>query len=89
MLSQDFDLYVSAVKEFVGEPPSTEVLREVFDLISTYEFWPEDGDLEPETIIFMAEIAQKAGVLTEVPDPAEVVDRRPLQRALQLLSEAR
>ena len=84
-LPQDFDLYVRAVNGFVGEPPDREVLREIFDLISEYEFWPKNGDLEPETITFMAKLAVKAGVLTEVPDPAEVVDRRPMERALELL----
>ena len=84
-LPQDFDLYVSAVNGFVGEPPGTEVLREIFDLISKYEFWPRNGDLEPEAITFMAELAVEAGILNEVPDPAEIVDRRPLERALELL----
>lgn len=84
-LPQDFDLYVRAVNGFVGEPPGREVLREVFDLIREYDFWPMNGGLEPESIIFMAQLAVEAGVLNGVPDPAEVVDRRPLERALELL----
>ena len=84
-LSQDFDLFVSAVNEFVGEPPNQAMLRETFDLISTYEFWPKNGDLEPESITLMAEMAVLSGLLKEVPDPSEVVDRRPLNRALELL----
>lgn len=84
-LPRDFDLFVSAVNEFVGVPPSEAMLRETFDLISTYEFWPKNGDLEPEAIIQMAKMAVLSGVLEEVPDPNEVVDRRPMNRALELL----
>ncbi len=84
-LPADFDLYLSAVDEFVGEPPDEEVLREIFDLVSEYDFWPADGGLDPEAITFMAEMAVTAGVLQEVPDPADVLDPRAIEGALELL----
>ncbi len=84
-LPEDFDLFVSAVNQFVGEPPNEEVLREIFDIISTYNFWPKNGGLDPESILFMAELGQLGGLLKNKPNPEEVVDRRPLKRALELL----
>ena len=78
-------LTVRVGDEFVGEPPDEEVLREIFDLVSEYDFWPTDGGLDPEAIIFMAEMVVTAGVLQEVPDPADVLDPRPIQGALELL----
>jgi len=84
-LSSDFDLFLSAVDEYVGEPPDEATLQEIFDLVSQYEFWPADGGLDPEAVTFMAEMAVTAGVLEEVPDPADVVDRRPIEGALELL----
>jgi NitT/TauT family transport system substrate-binding protein len=84
-LPEDFDLFVSAVNQFVGEPPNEEVLREIFDIISTYNFWPKNGELDPESILFMAELGQLGGLLKKKPNPEEVVDRRPLKRALELL----
>jgi ABC-type nitrate/sulfonate/bicarbonate transport system substrate-binding protein len=86
-LPEDFELYQAAVDQFVGEPPDEAELQEVFDLISQYEFWPTDGGLDPEAVTFMAEMAVTAGVLEEVPDPAEVVDRRAIEQALQMLGE--
>lgn len=86
-LPEDYELFQEAVNEFVGEPPDDETLQEVFDLISEYEFWPTDGGLDPEAITFMGEMAVTAGVLQEVPDPAEVVDRRPIEMALELLGD--
>ena len=84
-LPKDFGLFVSAVNQFVGEPPSEEVLREIFNIISTYEFWPENGGLDTESILFMAELGRSSGLLKNIPNPEEVIDRRPVKRALELL----
>ncbi len=84
-LPKDFDLFVQGVNEFVGEPPSEDLLRELFDLLGQYDFWPVNGGLAPEAITMMAELAVEGGTLNEVPDPESVVDRRPVERALELL----
>ena len=84
-LPKDFDLFVQGVNELVGEPPSEDLLREIFDLLGQYDFWPVNGGLAPEAITMMAELAVEGGTLNEVPDPEGVVDRRPVERALELL----
>lgn len=84
-LPKDFDLFVQGVNEFVGEPPNEDLLREIFDLLGQYDFWPVNGGLAPEVITMMAELAVDGGTLKEVPNPEVVVDRRPLERALELL----
>ena len=84
-LPKDFDLFVQGVNEFVGEPPNEDLLREIFDLLGQYDFWPINGGLAPEAITMMAELAVDGGTLKEVPNPEVVVDRRPLKRALELL----
>jgi NitT/TauT family transport system substrate-binding protein len=84
-LPKDFDLFVSAVNQFVGEPPNEDVLKEIFNIISTYEFWPQNGGLDTESILFMAELGRSSGLLKNIPNPEEVIDRRPLKRALELL----
>ena len=84
-LPKDFDLFVQGVNEFVGEPPNEDLLREIFDLLGQYDFWPVNGGLAPEAITMMAELAVDGGTLKEVPNPEVVVDRRPLERALELL----
>jgi hypothetical protein len=61
------------------------VLREIFNIISTYEFWPENGGLDTESILFMAELGRSSGLLKNIPNPEEVIDRRPVKRALELL----
>lgn len=86
-LSADFDLYVEAVNEFVGEPPDEEALEEVWTLISEHDFWSQESGLSPEGITFMGEMAVRAGVLEEVPDAEEVLDTRAMEAALEMLEE--
>ena len=84
-LPKDFDLFVQGVNEFVGEPPNEDLLKEIFNLVGQYDFWPVNGGLSPEAITMMAELAVEGGTLKEMPNPEVVVDRRPLERALELL----
>lgn len=84
-LKGDFELYKVAVDTYVGEAPEEDTLREVFDLIATYDFWSEVSGLDPEAITFMAGIAVDAGVLEEVPDVELVYDPRPTDMALEMI----
>lgn len=83
-LKADFDLFVEAVNTYVEDPPEEDALRVLFDLIQEYPFWTEDGGLSEDSMAFMVEVATASGVLSEPLDPAELVDRETLDRAVEL-----
>ncbi len=69
---------------YVEDPPEEDALRVLFDLIQEYPFWTEDGGLSEDSMAFMVEVATASGVLSEPLDPAELVDRETLDRAVEL-----
>lgn len=86
-LKNDFNLFRSAVGEYVVEPPSEESLRELFALIEKYPFWTEDGGLSDGSMKFMIDMATESGVLTQPMNAADVVDRATLNRAVELANQ--
>ncbi len=87
-LKSDFAVFRSAVDEYVAEPPSEQSLRELFELIQRYPFWTEDGGLSDDSVKFMIDIATESGVLTQPMNPADIVDRQTLSRAVELANAA-
>jgi hypothetical protein len=63
---------------------SEESLRELFALIQKYPFWTDDGGLSDDSVKFMIDIATESGVLTQPMNPADIVDRETLSRAVEL-----
>jgi NitT/TauT family transport system substrate-binding protein len=85
-LKGDFALFAAAVDEYVETPPSEESLRELFALIEKYPFWTDDGGLSDDSVKFMIDIATESGVLTQPLNPADIVDRETLNRAVELVN---
>ena len=83
-LRGDFAVFQAAVDEYVETPPSEESLRELFALIEKYPFWTDDGGLSDDSVKFMIDIATESGVLTQPMNPADIVDRETLTRAVEL-----
>lgn len=83
-LKSDYAVFRSAVDEYVETPPSEESLRELFDLIRQHPFWTDGGGLTDDSVRFMIDIARESDVLTGPMNPADVVDRQTLNRAVEL-----
>ena len=84
-LPQDFETYLEAVQTYVEEPPDEEELREIFDLVQQYEFWPTEGGLDQEGVEYMIDIALESGLLEERPEDTEgIVNREILDRAVEM-----
>jgi ABC-type nitrate/sulfonate/bicarbonate transport system substrate-binding protein len=84
-LSQDEDLFMAAVDDtkYVEQPTEDPVAnKQLFDLISQFQFWPVEGHgFEPERIAFMLDIAKITGVLKDDLDPAAILDEAVYQDA--------
>ncbi|MGO4441723.1 ABC transporter substrate-binding protein [Mycobacterium sp. 2YAF39] len=83
-LKSNFAVFQAAVDEYVEPTPSEQSLRELFDLIQKYPFWTDDGGLSDDSVKFMIDIARESGVLTQPMNPADIVDRETLSRAVEL-----
>jgi ABC-type nitrate/sulfonate/bicarbonate transport system substrate-binding protein len=89
-LQDDVDAFITAAQEYTETDKGLdeETLRETHELINEYGFWPaEDGGLGEEKVAFMADVAVKSGLLDEAPAYEDVVNRKVLDRALELLDE--
>jgi ABC-type nitrate/sulfonate/bicarbonate transport system substrate-binding protein len=84
-LSADFDLYYTAVQELMKKPPAQDEVKEVWEMVSQYDFWMQKSGISADAVTFMATVAQNAGYLDALPDPAEVLDTATYEMALELL----
>lgn len=83
----DFDAFKTAVVNYIPEPPDDATLQSIWDLASEYDFWPVQGGLEDERIQFMIDLGVTQGLLSDGMAVDDVVDRRPLEMALEMLGE--
>lgn len=83
-LKGDFALFETAVNDYVDDAPSSDGLRELFELINEYAFWTEDGGLSEASVQYMIDLSIESGVLADPMDAADVVDRATLERAVEL-----
>lgn len=83
----DYDTFVAAVEESIAEPPDDATLQSIWDLATQHDFWPLDGGLEDDRVQFMIDLAETQGLIEEGLTPDDIVDRRPLEGALELLDE--
>ncbi len=56
----------------------------MFALILKYSSWTDGGGLTDDSVKFMIDIATESGVLTQPMNPAHIVDRETLSRAVEL-----
>jgi ABC-type nitrate/sulfonate/bicarbonate transport system substrate-binding protein len=91
VMSRSFADWDRAVQTFIEEPPPANEMREIFPLIEDYAFWPteDDGGLTDARVQFMIDLGRSEGLIRRDLTVDDVVDRRPLQRAAELLASAR
>ncbi len=85
-LSANFDLFNDAVQELLSKPPKKESLRELFSMLTRYDFWQLEKGIQPQSVNFMANVAYQSGQLESLPKYEDVVDERPYKLALELLA---
>ncbi len=88
-LIRDFNYYQQSVEKFVeGGGPEEEELQTLHSLIRQYPFWGVNGELmEQDNIGFMIDLMTRTEMLTEDVTVEQVVDRRPIECALQRIGE--
>jgi ABC-type nitrate/sulfonate/bicarbonate transport system substrate-binding protein len=84
-LLKDFAAYDAAVQEFMDEPPPKNELEELFKIMNENVIAPTDGGVTDERIQFMIDLAKEEGLIKKDLTPDQVLDRRPLQRAMELV----
>lgn len=89
VLKGDFSLFQQASQKYSETEKLDEAtLKTIHGLIAEYGFWPsEDGGLDKKTVDFMSQVAVKSGLIKKAPAYEDVVDRRVLDRALEILKE--
>jgi ABC-type nitrate/sulfonate/bicarbonate transport system substrate-binding protein len=85
VLSEDYDLYLEAVKEIMAKPPSDDSIRESWELLRTNDSWRLATGLDPEAAVFMGDVLFNTGVLKAKVDAEKAVDLRAYQAAIKLL----
>jgi ABC-type nitrate/sulfonate/bicarbonate transport system substrate-binding protein len=84
MYEMDFSEYQSLVKRYVpGGGPNEEILRESFSFLQDINFWPPNGDLRTENVQFMVDNATDLGLLEGSLSQEDVLNRDPLDQALE------
>lgn len=88
VLRQSFEEYEKVVNQFIKAPPPIEILRTIHDLASRYDIWPTAGGLQEERLEFMIRLGKTEGLFDVDLTPADVVDTRPRDLALEMLDSA-
>jgi ABC-type nitrate/sulfonate/bicarbonate transport system substrate-binding protein len=84
-LLKDYATFESAVNELMEEPPPAEELKELYPIIQDNDIYPADGELTDERVQYMIDLGKEEGILKSDLTPDKVVDRRPMERAMELL----
>jgi ABC-type nitrate/sulfonate/bicarbonate transport system substrate-binding protein len=84
-LIKDFATFEAGVKQMIDEPPPTEDLQQVFDIIKSNPVYPTDGGLTDERIQYMIDLGKEEGILKTDLTPDKVLDRRVMKRALEMV----
>jgi NitT/TauT family transport system substrate-binding protein len=85
-LKADYGAFESAVKQLMEEPPSDADLKTVYDIIQNNDLYPVNGDLTDERTQYMIDLGKEEGLLKTDLTPDKVLDRRPMERAMELLN---
>jgi ABC-type nitrate/sulfonate/bicarbonate transport system substrate-binding protein len=84
-LIADYAAFESACKQLIDEPPPAEDLKQVYEIIKDNPVYPVDGGLTDERIQYMIDLGKTEGILKSDLTPEKVVDRRVMDRALELV----
>jgi ABC-type nitrate/sulfonate/bicarbonate transport system substrate-binding protein len=84
-LLASYEAFEKASNDLMEEPPPAEELKELYDILKENEIYPVDGGLTDERVQYMIDLGREGGVLEKELTPDEVLDRRPLERAMELL----
>jgi ABC-type nitrate/sulfonate/bicarbonate transport system substrate-binding protein len=84
-LIASYDAFEAACKQMIEEPPSTEDLKQVYEIIKDNPVYPTDGGLTDERIQFMIDLGKEEGILKTDLTPDKVLDRRVMKRALEMV----
>jgi ABC-type nitrate/sulfonate/bicarbonate transport system substrate-binding protein len=84
-LLASYDAFEKASNELMEEPPPKSELQELYDIIKEHDIFPVDGGITDERIQYMVDLGREGGVLEKDMTPDDVLDRRPLERAMELL----
>jgi ABC-type nitrate/sulfonate/bicarbonate transport system substrate-binding protein len=77
--------FEKASNELMEEPPPAEELKTLFEIIKDNDVYPSDGGITDERIQFMIDLAKESGLIKTDLTPDKVLDRRPLERAMELV----
>ncbi len=88
-LAGDEQTFLTAVKQYVSEPPAQADLDSLWHEATQYSFWPtaDDGGLGEKTMDFMAKVGVNSGVITKTPSYSDMVDTRAIKAALKLIAK--
>jgi ABC-type nitrate/sulfonate/bicarbonate transport system substrate-binding protein len=84
-LLADYSAFEKASNDLMEEPPPAEELKVLFDIIKDNDVYPSDGGITDERIQFMIDLGKESGLLKTDLTPDKVLDRRPLERAMELV----
>lgn len=75
----------SACKQLLEEPPPTSDLKQLYTILKNNPVYPTDGGLTDARIQYMIDLGKKEGLIKGDLTPDKVIDRRPMDRAMELL----
>jgi ABC-type nitrate/sulfonate/bicarbonate transport system substrate-binding protein len=84
-LLADYGAFEKASNDLMEEAPPAEELKVLFDIIKDNDVYPSDGGISDERIQFMIDLAKESGLIKTDLTPDKVLDRRPLERAMELV----
>lgn len=84
-LLASYEAFEAACEELMEEPPPKEELEELFGILKENEIYPVDGGITDERIQYMIDLGKEEGIIENDLTPDDVLDRRPLERALEML----
>jgi NitT/TauT family transport system substrate-binding protein len=84
-LKASYEAFDGAVKQLMEEPPSDEDLKTLYDIIQKNDIFPVDGNLDDERVQYMIDLGKEEGLLKTDLTPDKVLDRRPMERAMEML----
>lgn len=84
-LLKDYGSFESATNDLMDEPPAKADLKDLYGIIKANDIFPTDGGLTDERIQYMIDLGKQEGLLKGDLTPAKVLDRRPMERAMELL----
>jgi ABC-type nitrate/sulfonate/bicarbonate transport system substrate-binding protein len=84
-LLASYEAFEGAAEQLMEEPPPKEELRELFKILQENEIYPVDGGITDERLQYMIDLGKEEGIIEKDLTPDDVLDRRPLERAMELL----